>query len=105
MIRRPLLAAITLVAMGTALTGPAWAHNALSIRDGYAGYKVDVALEVNHGCKGSPVVGLRLKVPNGVYDAKAAFELLIRALPELGNGSDPQTDRQATAWLHCGRQA
>ncbi len=53
---------------------PANAHNALDLKEGYAGYSTPMILSVNHGCHGSPVVGLRLKVPDGVIDAKAAFD-------------------------------
>jgi uncharacterized protein YcnI len=54
--------------------GAAHAHNSLSIKEARAGYATSMDLNVYHGCKGSPVVGLRLKVPDGVMDAKAAFD-------------------------------
>ena len=50
------------------------AHNVINIEEAWAGYSTSMELNVNHGCKGSPVVGLRLKVPDGVTDAKAAFD-------------------------------
>ena len=73
-------------AMG--LSGLAAAHNAIDIKEGWAGYSTPMVLSVNHGCKASPVVGLRLKVPAGVVDAKAAYdpfwtiEYKMRKLPE-----------------------
>ena len=64
----------TVAAAALAVSGPALAHNALNIKEAYAGYSTAMELNVNHGCKGSPVVGLRLRVPDGVTDAKAAFD-------------------------------
>jgi len=64
----------TAVAVAFAFAGPAAAHNALDLKEGYAGYSTPMILNVNHGCKASPVVGLRLQVPEGITDAKAAFD-------------------------------
>jgi len=50
------------------------AHNVLDLKEAYAGYSTPMILSVNHGCKTSPVVGLRLKIPEGVIDGKAAFD-------------------------------
>ena len=52
----------------------AGAHNAINLKEGYAGYSTPMILSVNHGCKSSPVIGLRLQVPEGVVDAKAAYD-------------------------------
>jgi len=60
--------------LGLGVAAPAVAHNAVSIKEGQAGYSTAMALNVNHGCKGSPIVGLRLQVPPGITDAKAAFD-------------------------------
>jgi uncharacterized protein YcnI len=60
--------------VGFGVTLPAAAHNVVNIKEGKAGYSTEMALDMNHGCKGSPVVGLRLQVPPGVIDAKAAFD-------------------------------
>lgn len=59
---------------GTLLATGAWAHNGLDIKEGLAGYSTPMVLSVNHGCKSSPVIGLRIQVPAGVTDAKAAFD-------------------------------
>lgn len=59
---------------GTLLAAGAWAHNGLDIKEGLAGYSTPMVLSVNHGCKSSPVIGLRIQVPEGVTDAKAAFD-------------------------------
>ena len=64
----------TVAAIALAATGSASAHNAVNIKEAYAGYSTPMELSVNHGCKASPVIGLRLKVPDGVTDAKAAFD-------------------------------
>jgi uncharacterized protein YcnI len=64
-------AAVLGLCLGTA---PADAHNALDLKEGYAGYSTPMILSVNHGCHGSPVVGFRIKVPQDVHDAKAAFD-------------------------------
>ncbi len=50
------------------------AHNGLDLKEAYAGYSTPMILSVNHGCKSSPVVGFRLKIPDGVIDGKAAFD-------------------------------
>ncbi|MCB2107667.1 MAG: DUF1775 domain-containing protein [Rhodobacteraceae bacterium] len=64
----------TAAAVGLALAAPASAHNALDLKEAYAGYSTPLTLNVNHGCHASPVVGLRIKVPEGIVDAKAAFD-------------------------------
>jgi len=66
--------AALLICLGVTVAVPAAAHNAVSIKEGLAGYSTAMALNVNHGCKGSPIVGLRLQVPDGITDAKAAFD-------------------------------
>lgn len=65
---------LTSTALVLALSTASHAHNAINLKEAYAGYSTSMELNVNHGCKGSPVVGLRLKVPDGVTDAKAAFD-------------------------------
>ena len=64
----------TAAVLGLSFTAPASAHNALDLKEGYAGYSTPMVLSVNHGCHGSPVIGFRIKVPDGVTDAKAAFD-------------------------------
>jgi periplasmic copper chaperone A len=61
-------------ASAVAFSLPVSAHNALDLKEGYAGYSTPMVLSVNHGCKGSPVVGLKIQVPDGITDAKAAFD-------------------------------
>lgn len=72
MFKKVLFATVGAVSLG--LSASASAHNALDLKEGYAGYSTPMVLSVNHGCKASPVVGLRLQVPDGVTDAKAAFD-------------------------------
>lgn len=62
------------LAMVLGLSVVAHAHNAVNPKEAWAGYSTSLELNVNHGCKGSPVVGLRLKIPDGVRDARAAFD-------------------------------
>lgn len=64
----------TAAVIGVALAAPVSAHNALDLKEAYAGYSTPMVLSVNHGCHASPVVGLRIKVPDGITDAKAAFD-------------------------------
>ena len=63
---------VTATALGFA--NIALAHNGLDLKEGMAGFRTEMTMSVNHGCKGSPVVGLRLKVPDGIVEAKAAFD-------------------------------
>lgn len=42
------------------------AHNVLTSQEGYAGYNTDFEMRVYHGCKGSPVKEVRLKIPDGL---------------------------------------
>jgi uncharacterized protein YcnI len=39
------------------------AHNTLTSMEGYAGYVTDLEMRVTHGCKGSPVKEVRIKIP------------------------------------------
>lgn len=71
-ITRIINTSVAVAAMACANT--AAAHNALDLKEGWAGYSTALALNVNHGCKASPVIGLRLKVPDGIVDAKAAYD-------------------------------
>ena len=64
----------SVAAVGAMVAVPALAHNALDLKEAYAGYSTPMVLSVNHGCHGKPVVGLRIKVPDGITDAKAAFD-------------------------------
>ncbi len=62
------------LALAAVVALPAGAHNAIDIKEGLAGYSTPMVLSVNHGCGSSPVVGLRIQVPPGVIDAKAAYD-------------------------------
>ena len=65
---------IIVTVLGIGLAASAAAHNAIDVKEVMAGFRQPMVLSVNHGCKASPVIGLRLKVPDGVFEAKAAFD-------------------------------
>lgn len=73
MTTKALAAGIAMAAITMSAGLPAAAHNALNVWEGPAGYSFPMKLNVNHGCKGSPVVGVRLQIPAGVVDAKAGY--------------------------------
>jgi uncharacterized protein YcnI len=70
MLKSALIAGASMVALATTAS----AHNALDLKEAYAGYSTPMVLSVNHGCHGANVTGLRIKVPDGITDAKAAFD-------------------------------
>ncbi|MDG2242157.1 MAG: DUF1775 domain-containing protein [Rhodospirillaceae bacterium] len=74
MFKKALYTTAAILGLSLGAPAPANAHNALDLKEGYAGYSTPMVLSVNHGCKNSPVIGLRIKVPEGVTDAKAAFD-------------------------------
>ncbi len=45
---------------------PAVAHNTLTSMTAPAGYVQDLEMRVTHGCKGSPVNAVKIKIPDGV---------------------------------------
>jgi len=45
---------------------PAAAHNTFTSMTAPAGYVQDLEMRVTHGCKGSPVNGVKIKIPEGV---------------------------------------
>lgn len=49
------------------VVGSASAHNYLLETLAEAGYVKDVVMRVPHGCKGSPVNKVRIKIPEGMY--------------------------------------
>ena len=58
---------LTIVAVVTTLlAGTCQAHNYLVETQAPAGYVRDIAMRVPHGCKGSPVNQVRIKIPEGV---------------------------------------
>ena len=71
MLKKTLLAGVAAIGLSMGMTLPAAAHNVLNVWEGPAGHMFPMLLNVNHGCKGSPVTGARLQIPDGVVDAKA----------------------------------
>jgi periplasmic copper chaperone A len=56
-----------MAALATAFaTAPALAHNTFSSMTAPAGYVQDLEMRVTHGCKGSPVNAVKIKIPEGV---------------------------------------
>lgn len=60
------LALLAAAALGAAVSSLASAHDAFASMYAPAGYKQDVEMRVYHGCKGSPVNQLRIKIPETV---------------------------------------
>jgi uncharacterized protein YcnI len=61
------LAVATAAALAATLAAaPAAAHNTLTSMTAPAGYVQDLEMRVTHGCKGSPVNGVKIKIPEGV---------------------------------------
>lgn len=64
------------------------AHNALASMYAPAGYSQDLEMRVYHGCKGSPVKGVRIKIPEQVsrinieYTRDWDIETRMRKLPK-----------------------
>ena len=48
------------------LAAPVFAHNTFTSMQAPAGYLQDLEMRVTHGCKGSPVNSVRIKMPEGV---------------------------------------
>ena len=63
---RVLIAASAAVVAIVGTTAPALALNTFSSMNAPAGYMQDLEMRVTHGCKGSPVKGVRIKIPEGV---------------------------------------
>lgn len=82
------------IAMGALLSTPqvAWGHNFLAESEVPAGYKHDLNLLVTHGCKGSPVKEVRVKIPPEVEGARVHnnhdwdIETIYRPLDEPRRG-------------------
>jgi uncharacterized protein YcnI len=56
-----------LAALATAFAAaPALAHNTFTSMVAPAGYVQDLEMRVTHGCKGSPVNAVKIKIPEGV---------------------------------------
>jgi periplasmic copper chaperone A len=52
--------------------GPAWAHVEVSPSEAPAGATTDLEFEVGHGCDGSPVVAVSIRMPQGVTEVAPA---------------------------------
>jgi uncharacterized protein YcnI len=64
--KKALLATATAGVCGIFLSMPASAHNTLTRMEGFAGYVTDFEMRVTHGCKGSAVKEVRIKMPEGL---------------------------------------
>jgi periplasmic copper chaperone A len=73
---------------GALLAAPLFAHNTLTSMYAPAGYVQDLEMRVTHGCKGSPVKEVRVKIPDGVMRVSVAnnrdwtVETRMRKLPK-----------------------
>jgi uncharacterized protein YcnI len=90
-----------LIALLTGLTSfVATAHNYLAETEAPAGYVRDITMRVPHGCLGSPVKQVRIKIPDGVYrvtvqhreDWEVAVKLREVDPPVVGDGGRPITE-------------
>ena len=85
---------ISTFALVLTFVGSADSHNFIRQVEVPAGHKIDLDLLVTHGCKGSPVKELRLKIPENIYSVSTYhtsewdIELTMRKLetPRLGEG-------------------
>lgn len=83
-----------------AAAGQALAHDALSSMYAPAGYNQDLEMRVYHGCKGSPIKEVRVKIPEGVYRVTVGntrdwkIEIKMRTLPKPipGEGGNVMTE-------------
>jgi uncharacterized protein YcnI len=58
---------LAIVSYASVLPAVAAAHNFVAPAQAPAGYVQDLAMRVPHGCKGSPVKQVRIKIPEDVY--------------------------------------
>lgn len=80
--------------------GTAAAHNYLLETEAPAGYVRDIVMRVPHGCKGSPVNQVRIKIPDGVYrvtvehrdDWEISTKMRPVDPPVSGDGGQPITE-------------
>ena len=63
---KKLLLATAAVSLCGFFASAASAHDTLTSMEGTAGYMTDFEMRVTHGCKGSPVKEVRVKIPDGV---------------------------------------
>jgi len=85
-------------ALATALAAvPATAHNTFSSMTAPAGYMQDLEMRITHGCKGSPVNSVRIKIPEGVTRVSVhvardwKVETKMRKLPKPVQGEGGNT--------------
>ena len=66
--------AILLASVVTGLlgVGVAQAHDSITQIEHTAGHNAIIDIQVSHGCEGSPVTGVRVKIPEGVNDVHMA---------------------------------
>ena len=57
MLKKALLAGVATIGLSLGMTLSASAHNALSVWEAPAGHSFPMTLNINHGCKGSPITG------------------------------------------------
>ena len=95
-----LLSTSAAAAFSLLLAAPASAHNTLTNMEGYAGYVTDFEMRVTHGCKGSPVKEVKVKIPDGLTRVSVGnnrdwkFETKMRKLdkPVPGEGGNMITE-------------
>jgi uncharacterized protein YcnI len=51
---------------------PACAHVTFATQEAAAGSSFEVQIKVPHGCKGSPTLKIRVRIPKGIVDTKPA---------------------------------
>jgi uncharacterized protein YcnI len=56
--------------LGAVLATAAMAHVTLEVREAPVGANIKAVLRVPHGCDGSPMIALRVKIPEGVVGVK-----------------------------------
>ena len=82
------------------LGAPLLAHDTLTSMYAPAGYVQDLEMRITHGCKGSPVNSVRIKIPEGVYrvtvfntrdwSVETKLRKLAKAVP--GDGGNMMTE-------------
>ncbi len=91
---------VFLLGIGCLVAAPLHAHNTLTSMYAPAGYVQDLEMRVTHGCKGSPVKEVRVKIPEGVmrvsvgYNRDWTVETRMRKLakPVPGEGGNMITE-------------
>lgn len=64
--KNQMFAAATAAVTAVLAIAPAAAHDTFTMMTAPAGYVQDLEMRVTHGCKGSPVNSVRIKIPEGV---------------------------------------